>query len=325
MNSYWLTVRTHWRSLLALLIVFELLAFLLLLILPKRYETSATIAASEFSVSYSPEQSTGLGALSSLSMLNNKDRPPSLFSQYQALMKSTTVAQRLLRDPAVLAPFYDDAWDPQQHAWKQPSGPLFAIQEGIKSALGLRPWQPPDAFRVAELLSKNVVALQNSDGMVEVSVLVKHPEEGDRLLNAILDNTAIVVRQSVEGGLQRQISYMDTLLKDTDGLAARQAQTTLVTEAQRKIILIRSGSPIGAQIIEPVGTDPKPASPKPSLLLGFCALVAVVLYVLLVLFLVGRADLSERLLAREKTFWFRRQSRMDPSGRASADENGWTR
>jgi hypothetical protein len=280
-NKYWHLLRRDWRFFVGLFIGMEILAVLFLVVAKPRYETDATIAASEFSVSYSPQSQSALGALSGLSLLGINDRPPSLFTQFLDLMSSTVVADRLLAHPAVVGPLFPEEWDSETQEWRRPTGPIFELKQFVKMILGMPAWHSPDKYELAEYLDDHLVKLTNSNGLVNVWIRTKDPALGNRLLQTILGATADVIRGSVESSLQRQIDYMQKLLGETSSVESREAQISLATEAEKKIILIRSGSPIGAQVIEPVYTDPRPASPRAPLVLGFAGLGSVALYLLL--------------------------------------------
>lgn len=286
MREYWDAIVLSRGTLLRLLVVFELLAVLIVFVTPVRYEADAKIVASDFSVSYSPSQQSGLGAaLAGASLLGLTDRPASLFSQFRALMISPAVAGRLLKNPELVGmALFPDEWDSTRHQWKKPSGLVFGAGQLVKRVLGIPTWAPPDRFRIAEYLSRNLVVLQDINSIASVSIRTKSPALSSAILNAILQETADLMRDAVEGDLQNQIVFMDQALKDTASVEARQAQITLATEAQKKIILIRSGSPIGAKIIEPVATDPRPVSPDVRLIFAFATLASFVLFMAIVLY-----------------------------------------
>jgi uncharacterized protein involved in exopolysaccharide biosynthesis len=305
MREYWKAVLANWTTFVWLLVAFEMLAGLVLLVTPLRYESNAKIVASEFSVSYSPQQQNGLGAaLAGASLLGLADKPASLFAQFRTLMTSPTVARRLLKDPELVGlSMFPNEWDKRQHRWKKPGGVLSRISRTVKTTLGFPPWSPPDQFRVSEYLSKNLYVLEDLNSIVSVSIRTKHAELGNKLLDAILRETAGLMREVLEKDLTTQIAFMRIQLPNTASVEARQAQISLVTDAEKKIILIQSGSPIGAQVIEPVTTDPVPVSPNIPLTIAFANLAAFALFFGLVLYRMRTGYVPNAKAGRVAALW----------------------
>lgn len=205
---------------------------------------------------------------------------------YMAALTSIKVATAIANHPAIMHQLFDKEWDRATQHWRPPGGPLRALASGLEKLLGFppKPWGPPDAKSVLELLKKRIVIdYQPNRPLVTITYKNKDPRFGVEFVEAIHEAADAQLRQTV---LYRSSAYIDYLLQELQSVnvvAYRDALAQVLAQEELQRIQTQANVPYAIEIFAPPTASRRPTTPDAAVVLIASALIGLIISVLLAL------------------------------------------
>lgn len=264
-RSVFSLIAAYWRDVALSFALIVALSIAYLHIAEKQYTASATLAPSDAELNMLTGIS-GAGDLGSFSLahlglgLGGGDAKLSALLQQ---LTSGATAQALLGDDRVKAAIYDTIWDARTRTFHPPSGLLAALRESAKSALGLKPWQPPTAADMQRYLSRNVVTREiGISDLYTVTYGNKDPEFARYFLSRVVAVSDNYLRERKLARAKAYVSYLDQRLKIVTGLDQRQALLRLISQQENFLMAASVNLPFSVDINDPPITPSRPTWPN---------------------------------------------------------------
>jgi len=186
--------------------------------------------------SFTNSNSSAGSALSQLAGLNNSTQER--FAQFQEMLTSNEVAQRLSKDPVI------------RRLLMQPHGLLFK-----------RPTTALDLKKILEgLLSQSKV----DDQTVTISVDYKTPQGAVYILNAAYNAADAVMREQAKASSSAKIAYLQLAISRTANAANIQSLISILSNENVQLMFAEARTPYAATILDqplvpmhPINRTPK--------------------------------------------------------------------
>ena len=229
------------------------------------------------------------GSISSLSSLAGLSGPnDTTFDTYMAVRNSKLLAERLMKVPGLPQRIFLGQWDASTHQWRPPKGLLPSTKRAISAMLGFKSWLPPDAGDMAQYLSKMVTF--ESDRRTEITHLKytnANPQLASFLLQQVHDQAEDILRVQAKNQSDAVINHLLAELRVVTVGEQRSALIELLSEQEKKAMMIDRALPYAAVVIDPpfvdVANPPRPLLTLFLVVAGsmFLAAMAVAVWVLL--------------------------------------------
>ena len=244
-------------------------------VMPPKYTTTMTVTAPPTSGSSLSNAASMLAGSSSLLGLNLGGGQASQFDSYLALLKSSSVASDLIRDPKVMQAMFGKALDPATGEWRR--GPGRRATSFLMQAFGVQPSSRPTVddvqYNLDTMLVVNVAPLNRS--MATVSCIWRNPDTchdvmvaADRAAQARLDAIALA-------NAQHMTKYLEDVVSKANEITLRQSLTTVMATTEAQMVLSAAGGQSRAVVLDPPIVPFRPSFPKPAIMLAlalFCGL-----------------------------------------------------
>lgn len=231
-----------------------------------------------------------LGALGGLVGLQGaaEDRE---FSQFQALLKSSLMAERLQRKYGLMQQVFADLWDPANKRWVEPKGWQHEITAWLRERRGLARWTPPTIFDLAETISASILIKKsgNSNSIYEISYRSPDRDFGIRFLDLLHKETEAALREERKARVTEQARYLRSRIETTMITEYRLALVSLLSDQDKTLMLLESSLPFATIMIDPPHAPIKIEAPSLSIYVFAGVFGGLVLSTMLVLiYAIGR-------------------------------------
>jgi len=187
------------------------------------------------------------------------------FDVYLEELKGRSTANALVARPDVMHHLFPRLWDDKQGIWREPFSLNKAIDDGVKSLLGMPgdSFHPPGPAQVQGLLESSIsVSKSPYTPVVTITLLTADPKWGTQflpLLHGIVDES---LRRKTLERANRYIAYlMDQLGSATVGDYRAALIATLIEQQRQRMAASADLSFAASPVDEPVAS-PIPVTPS---------------------------------------------------------------
>lgn len=245
-------LRIFWRRRLLIAItalVFAGAALTVALVIPKRYTASTLLIP----VEGNSGQFGGAGALLSrfsgiASLMGVSPTSGDKSQEYLALLNSTLIAEKFIREHKLLPILYNSRWDAAKNHWK--SGARVPTL-----------WEASQYFR-KKILN---VARNNETGLVTLSISWKQPDLAANWANSIVELTNKYAQKRAVDRTKREIAFLNQQATNTKYVEERQAAFSIIQGELTKEMMAKGTNDYALKVIDPAFAPERPAFPKPIL------------------------------------------------------------
>lgn len=200
-----------------------------------RHPPYVATAIIEPPISTGPQLSGGAQVLASFAGIESGGSAGAQFTKYLQVIGSTRFAERMDRDHGVMK-ILMKGWDPRTQSWTRPSGTLIDIKAGIKSALGMPPWTPPDAATLADQLHALIgISLVPGKSPLDLrsqvfAISVRDEDKGLalNLLTWTLRTADDIVREDQLARTINRVAYLKQQIDTTQEVYLRQSLQSIL-------------------------------------------------------------------------------------------------
>jgi len=213
------------------------------------------------------------------------------FSQFQALLKSSLMAERLQRKYGLMQQVFDDQWDAVNRRWVEPKGWQHEIVAWLRELRGLPRWAPPSIFDMAETINTAILIKRSgtSNSIYEISYKSSDRDFGIRLLDLLHKETEAALREERKARVTEQARYLRSRIETTTITEYRLALVSLLSDQDKTLMLLESSLPFATIVIDPPHAPIKIEAPSLSVYAFAGVFGGLVLSVMLVLiYAIGR-------------------------------------
>lgn len=254
-------VLAGWRVILLTMAVCVALAVLYLRITPPVY--SAQLVAATVA-----EKAATTSAASALLGLNKSGEPASPLSRFNALLRSTVLAERLQQKHNLLSMLFPQGWNKDTQSWTEPDTMTQGILGAVRSFFGRPRWSAPNARSLAEYIGNVVNSSSGTPpGIVTLSARHSNPEFAFNLVQWVYDEIEAILREEHTARLDRQVAFLSNELRQVTNVDHREVLSRLLLEQEKDRMLAKSNAPIALSVLDPASVNLRPVSPPVALTL----------------------------------------------------------
>ncbi len=200
------------------------------------------------------------------------------FERFMELKASAELAERLQSKRRVLQRVFVDMWDPEGRRWIRPDGLVAASKMALRESLRLPPWTPPSIEVLAEYLQEEIKQSHERGSSLWVLKCSNHdPTLAKQLLTWVHAETDVMIRERAMLRASEQIKYLEGKLMTISVKEHRDALVDLLSQQERVLMVIGSGLPYAAEIIEAPTVSEVPTWPWPIRALAIGGLAGLVI------------------------------------------------
>jgi len=236
---------------------------LILLNLVQPVYTATTVISPPIDLDQSASGTSSLGGARGLLGIGpNMDQPK--MEKLINLMTSRRLAEQLITKTDILPNLFPADYDPATKSWVEPKSFLFSIKKSIKGLLRLSQWQPPNAFSLANFLSKHIDISQSPRSTLKtISFSAKSPELASTILQNVVTEADAIVREDAKERALAATSYINRALQESvTNTEERQSLTALLLSTNRSLLLASTTRTFSMEVIDPPSASPTPISPN---------------------------------------------------------------
>jgi LPS O-antigen subunit length determinant protein (WzzB/FepE family) len=222
-----------------------------------------------------------LGALVGIQQVT-EDRE---FAQFQALLKSVVLAERLESRYGVMKVFFGGLWDPVGKRWVEPQGWRHELSAFLNRLRGRARWTPPTIYDLAEAIDKQVKVnkVKFSGSVYDITYQHDNREFAIRLLSQLYTEAEAALREERRNRTQEQSKYLRSRIESTPIVEYRLALIQLLSDQDKQLMLLDSNLPLATLVLDPPNAPMRPDGASIALHLFASVLGASVLSVIAVL------------------------------------------
>jgi uncharacterized protein involved in exopolysaccharide biosynthesis len=220
---------------------------------------------------------SGLASLVGVSLPNGSMGTP--FDELLDLLTSQRLADLVAEDHDLMVRLFRRRWNPETESWRPPAGPIASFSRSLREALELPQIGDPGSDDVRRFLQSNLDVTQSDNGAVRyVELRGEDPVMARELLLMLYNAADQAIRQATLQRTSQQIAFLDSRLRTLAVAEHRAALTQLLSDQEKRLMLLQIDQPYAARIIDPPALPRLPIWPRPLLTLGVAGLSAVLLW-----------------------------------------------
>ena len=233
----------------AFAVVVAIAALGLALVLPKKYLASTLLVPVQ-------GHSSGLGAGGSLlsryqglaSLVGISIPGSEKAEESIALLKSTLITEKFLRQENLLPVLYSSRWNPTKNTWRH----------GVVA---------PTLWQASQFFKKKIrhVARDSKTGLVKLSIEWKNPTQAADWANALVRLTNNYAREKAIARATRDIAFLNSQAAKTPYVEERQGIFSIMQAELTKEMLAKGSDEYALKIIDPAFAPEVPVFPRPLL------------------------------------------------------------
>jgi uncharacterized protein involved in exopolysaccharide biosynthesis len=219
---------------------------------------------------------SALSGLASLTGINIAGVPATPFRLYLEGIFTREVANKLARDPVILAGAFPDEWDAATRRWHPPGGIVAALHDGLFRLVGapVRRWTPPGGERLQDFIIARVGVDQNPKTPI-VTIGIDAVDRGfaRHLLASLHATVDTMLRDKALTRSRQNIAWIDDRLATMTVADHRLALLSTRSDQEQKLMLARNPAAYSAESFGTITASANPTKPRqvPLLLLGLLA------------------------------------------------------
>jgi len=216
------------------------------------------------------------------------------FSQFQALLKSALMAERLQRKYGIMHDLFADSWDAANKRWVEPKGWRQDILGALRELRGQPRWLPPSIYDLADLINTAIAIKKvgSSSSVYEIAYKSPTREFGIRFLEVLHKETEAAMREERKARVTEQARYLRSRIETTAIMEYRLALVSLLSEQDKTMMLLESNLPFATTVIDPPYAPTRIETPSLSVFVFAGTFGGVVLGIMMVLiYAIGRQAL----------------------------------
>ncbi len=243
----------------AVAVVTTLIVGTVAFMLPRKYEAVVLMSPASSNsqqvggLSSILSQYSGIASLAGISLSGDDRKTESL-----ALLQSTALTERYIRENNLLPVLYAKQWDPVQKAWKL---------EGDAKA--------PTYWQATERFKKDIrsVSQERKTGLVTLTVTWTDPVIAAEWANGLVQMTNEYSRSKAIQESERNIAFLNEQAAKSNVIEARRAIFSVLESEINKAMLARGNPEFALKVIDPAVAPERPTSPQRKLwvVAGFMA------------------------------------------------------
>jgi LPS O-antigen subunit length determinant protein (WzzB/FepE family) len=207
------------------------------------------------------------------------------FSQFQALLKSAALAERLQNKHGMMQQVFASQWDPVNKRWLEPTGWRHELSAKLRNLRGLPRWIPPSVYDLVDHIGTSVMVKKSSTGGSIYTILYKSGDRdfAIRFLDLLHKETEAALREDRKLRVSEQARYLRSRIETTPIVEYRLSLIQLLSDQDKTLMLLESSLPFATNVVDPPHAPLRPEAPS-LIIYGFVGVVGgLVLGVLLVL------------------------------------------
>lgn len=270
------------RTVVGILVAFQLGAVLLYIVTPPSYTATMTLAP-PLGLEGKPSNGTDdLGALAEGLTGNPKSASTvQPYQMFEVMLTSRKVAGVLEQNNNVLGKLYPALWDTQNGRWRKPTGPL----AWFKRVALRRDWQSPDSADLAGFIQQRLNIREVARTPIrQVTFTYSDPKFTAWFLQLLVRDTDQMVRDAILVQTEANLNFLRNQLSQSNATAEVRDSLASLTTAQLEM-LVRLQNPAGfaVQIVDGPYIPRRPVGPN---LIGMCVfagllgVIAAAIYIL---------------------------------------------
>lgn len=187
-----------------------------------------------------------------------------IFIEFQQVLTSVTLAERLQARYGLLQRMNPSRWDAASGEWLPPRGLMARLQGFLRTLVGQPAWVAPSAATLAGFLTRELSVMDPTGvGMFVVEFSHPDPAFAAELVGMVHREADTVIKErTIERSLE-QIEYLKARLAETTLLEHRYTLLALLVFEERNVLLASSDLPFAAKIVDKVSVSDLPTYPEP--------------------------------------------------------------
>lgn len=196
-------------------------------------------------------------ALAGLTSPENK-----LIDQFRIVLKSRIVAERL-QEKHDLMPILYGGFDPATGQWARPKGWQFETKERIKEILGVSGWAPPTIDELRTFVANEIkIEPESGTDMMVMRYRNDDPQFAKWILDLVFEEADGLLKESELLRTEAKLDYLRRRIGETTVLDYRQTLLQLLSNEEKRMMLLASDLPYAVQVVQPIVVPDKPFRPS---------------------------------------------------------------
>jgi capsular polysaccharide biosynthesis protein len=275
------TLWRGWWLLLAVVALAVLVTAVALKLSRPLYTATMIVAPAPTDLSAASQLATELEQFASLATLAQspaKIERVSDLERYLQLFGSIALAARLQAEHGLLQIAFEEEWDAQGQAWRQPRGLKASIEHAVLGFFGFPSWTAPDTPALAEWLSGRVsVTRLGGSAMVRLQMDDPRPKFATDVVAMVHEAADRMLREDARTRIGAQIDLVERELASATSPTRHQALEEMLSAQYQAQALLQVDQPYAVQVLSPATASATPTSPNPLLILVLAVVVGAIL------------------------------------------------
>jgi len=219
-----------------------------------QYSAELKIAPAESNFS----QAAGSTAQSLVSVITGSTQQYDDYAHFLDLLHSVRLANVLETRYGIMKEIFP--YDEAKKEFVPPVGMVPWLVRFFRGAIGVPPWQPPTAADLADYLEHAVEVDRHADSSVVLTYRDADPTNARVFLQRLYDESDQLLRDEKLHARSAMRDYVSQRLVEAATIEQRAVLTQLWGREETQMLLLASGDPVGARIIDDTSVTNLPSS-----------------------------------------------------------------
>jgi uncharacterized protein involved in exopolysaccharide biosynthesis len=185
-----------------------------------------------------------------------------LIDQFRIVYKTRIVAERLQKKHDLLPILYG-GYDAQAGRWDRPSGWQFELKERIKQWLGVSGWAPPTIDEIRNYVENEIkIEPESGTDMMVLTYRKDDPQFAKWFLEMVFEEADALLKERELLRTSAKLDYLRRRIQETTILDHRQALVQLLSNEEKRMMLLSSDLPYAVQVVQPLSVPDKAFRPS---------------------------------------------------------------
>jgi hypothetical protein len=246
------------------------------------YKYTVTLEVTQVEDSEKSSYAGALSSLSSVASLAGIDLSSGSKTQmdlYMAALKSSTVADKIAANPALLHGLFYKKWDAKRGAWRRPNKILLALEDASAAIVGMptKPWHPPGALEVRHYIEREVdMTYEPISPIATITYKNRDPAFAKAFLLAMHQAADALLRKRTLQRADEYIDYINRKLNQVTATDIRQAMISTLMIQERRRMAASASMSYSVDVFAPPTPSIRPTSPNAPIVLIACLLLGAI-------------------------------------------------
>jgi len=184
------------------------------------------------------------------------------FDRFKVMLGSITLARRLQDRNGMLQVLFAESWDEASGTWIRPAAPSVR-DEQIRILFHRPEWSPPNLETLAGYIGGSIKTRSRAEpGFVIIEFRNKDRDFALEFLTTVFVEADELLREQDRIDSAVRLEYINNQLAGTKLVNNVRALNSLLLSEQRSAMLLESGLPYAARVVEPAYVSPQPTEPN---------------------------------------------------------------